>query len=82
MSDNGIVFEKSESGRYEVRYQTPRPVMTLDEAETRLSQERSYLIAVEHGGIGSIIKLAQANVAHWEEVVRTKRLEESGGWKQ
>lgn len=55
--------------------------MTLDEAETRLSQERSYLIAVEHSGIGSIIALAQANVAHWEEVVRTKRLEESGGWK-
>jgi len=55
--------------------------MTLDEAETRLSQERAYLIRAEHTGIGSVIALAQGNVERWEKVVRQLRLEDSGGWK-
>ncbi len=55
--------------------------MNLDEAETRLGQERAYLIRAEHSGRPAIIGLAQANVNHWEEVVRTLRLEESGGWR-
>lgn len=56
--------------------------MTLDEAEIRLSQERAYLIRAEHSGIGSVIALAQSHVRYWESVVRTLRLEESGGWTQ
>lgn len=56
--------------------------MTLDEAETRLSQERAYLIRAEHSGIGSVIALAQSHVRYWESIVRTLRLEETGGWKQ
>lgn len=56
--------------------------MTLDEAEIRLSQEREYLIRAEHSGIGSVIALAQSHVRYWESIVRTKRLEETGGWTQ
>jgi hypothetical protein len=56
--------------------------MTLDEAETRLSQEREYLIRAEHSGIGSVIALAQSHVRYWESVVRNKRLEDQGGWTQ
>lgn len=56
-------------------------MMTLDEAETRLSQEREYLIRAEHSGIGSVIALAQSHVRYWESIVRTMRLKENGGWK-
>jgi hypothetical protein len=55
--------------------------MTLDEAETRLSQERAYLIVAEHSGNPVSIALAQTTVANWEQVVRIKRLEESP-WTQ
>lgn len=55
--------------------------MNIDEAETRLSQERAFLIRAEHSGRAAVIALAQGHVAHWEEVVRTKRLEDAGGWK-
>lgn len=54
--------------------------MNLDEAETRLSQERAFLIRAEHAHNAISIRLAQTHVAHWEEVVRTKRLEDMGGW--
>lgn len=54
--------------------------MTLDEAETRLGQERAFLIRAEHSGIGSVIALAQSHVKYWESIVRTKRLEAQGGW--
>lgn len=56
--------------------------MTLDEAEERLSQERAYLIRAEHTGNGPAIALAQSHVRYWESIVRTKRLEETGGWTQ
>lgn len=55
--------------------------MTLDEALERLSQERAYLIRAEHSGVGSAIALAQTHVTHWEEVVRTLRLQDQGGWR-
>lgn len=55
--------------------------MTLDEAETRLSQEREYLIVAEHSGNPISIALAQSTVANWENVVRTLRLADSGGWR-
>lgn len=54
--------------------------MNLDEAETRLSQERAWLIRTEHSGNRTAVALAQANVNHWETVVRTLRLEDAGGW--
>lgn len=54
--------------------------MTLDEAEERLSQERAYLIRAEHTGVASVIALAQSHVRYWESIVRTKRLEDIGGW--
>lgn len=55
--------------------------MNLDEAETRLSQERAYLIRAEHTGRASLIALAQANVDHWEAITFRKRLDSEGGWK-
>lgn len=54
--------------------------MTLDEAETRLSQERAYLIVAEHSGNPVSIALAQDNVKRWEKVVREQRLIDQGGW--
>lgn len=54
--------------------------MNLDDAETRLGQERAYLIRAQHDGRVSLITLAESHVAHWEEVVRTKQLEDAGGW--
>lgn len=55
--------------------------MNLDEAETRLSQERAYLIAMEHAQNYPMVALTQGHVAHWEERVRTLRLQENGGWQ-
>lgn len=55
--------------------------MNLDEAETRLGLERSYLIHVQHSGRTSVIALAQANVARWEAITFRMRLESEGGWK-
>lgn len=55
--------------------------MTLDEAEERLSQERRYLIIAERAHNRVSIAIAQGTVRNWEEVVRTLRLSESGGWQ-
>lgn len=55
--------------------------MTLDEAETRLSQELAYLNVAEHAGNAISIALAQSHVRYWESIVRTLRLEEMGGWR-
>ena len=57
-------------------------VMNLDEAETRLSQERAWLIRAEHSGVGSAIALAQAHVNYWQSEVFRLRLQETGGWNQ
>lgn len=54
--------------------------MTLDEAETRLSQERAFLIRAEHSGNPTSIALAQSHVRYWESEVFRLRLAENGGW--
>lgn len=54
--------------------------MNLDEALTRLGQERSYLIAMERAQNYPMVALAQGHVTHWEMVVREQRLREMGGW--